>query len=86
MNSKLCQTAEMELFPRVVAGFFRGERRILPCTLDGDFCKNSQQQKAVHYIFAKTCILDVWQRSEYASELASKDNDLSFLNQVKYLR
>ena len=29
VNSKLCQTSEMELFPRVVSGF-RGELRILP--------------------------------------------------------
>ena len=29
INSKPCQTAEMELFPQVVTGF-RGELRILP--------------------------------------------------------
>ena len=37
-------------------------------------------------IFAKTSILDVWQGSEYASELASKVEDVSFLNQFKYQR
>ena len=35
-------------------------------------------------IFSKT--LDVWQASEYASELASKVKDVSFLNQFKYHR
>ena len=35
-------------------------------------------------IFVKTSILDVWQGSEYASELASKVKDVSFLNQFKY--
>ena len=37
-------------------------------------------------IFAKTSILDVWQGSEYASELASKVKDVSVLNQFKYQR
>ena len=37
-------------------------------------------------IFAKTSILDVWQRSEYASELAYKVKDVLFLNQLKYQR
>ena len=45
MNSKLCQTAEMELFPRVVAGFFRGERRILPYTLEEIFAKIVNNKK-----------------------------------------
>ena len=35
-------------------------------------------------IFAKTSILSVWQGSEYTSELASKEIDVSFLNQFKY--
>ena len=35
-------------------------------------------------ICAKTSILDVWQGSEYASELASKVKDASFLNQLEY--
>ena len=34
-------------------------------------------------IFAKTSILDVWQGSEYASELASKVKGVSFLHQFK---
>ena len=40
VNSKPCQTPEMELFPQVVSGF-RGELRILPYIYDGAFCKNS---------------------------------------------
>ena len=35
-------------------------------------------------IFAKTSILDFWQGSQYASELASKVKNVSFLNQFKY--
>ena len=37
-------------------------------------------------IFVKTSILDVWQDSEYASELASKVKDVPFLNQFEYQR
>ena len=37
-------------------------------------------------IFAKTCTLDVWQGSEYASELTSEVKDISFLNEFKYQR
>ena len=62
VNSKPCQTAEIELFAIIV----KNEK---PFT-----------------IFAKTFILDVWQGSEYASELASKVKDVSFLNQFKYER
>ena len=35
-------------------------------------------------IFVKTSILDAWQGSEYASDLASKVPDVSFLNQFEY--
>ena len=35
-------------------------------------------------IFVKTFILDVWQGFEYASELASKVTDVSFLNQFEF--
>ena len=35
-------------------------------------------------ICAKASILDVWQGSEYASELASKVKDVSFSNQFEY--
>ena len=35
-------------------------------------------------IFVKASILDVWQGSEYASELASKVTDVSFLNQFEF--
>ena len=34
-------------------------------------------------IFAKTSIFDVWQGSEYVSEMASKVKNVSFLNQFK---
>ena len=37
-------------------------------------------------IFVKTSILDVWQGSEYASELASKVTHVWFLNQIEYQR
>ena len=67
-------------FREVVTGF-RGELRILPNISDGAFCKNDQKLKAVHYC-ANT--LGVWQGSEYASELASKVRDVSFLNQFEY--
>ena len=59
MNSKLCQTSEMEP------------------------CKNSKKLKAVPY-FSKNCILDVWQGSEYATELAFKVKDVSKSNQFEH--
>ena len=37
-------------------------------------------------MFVKTYIMDAWQASEYASELASKVTDVSFLNQFEYQR
>ena len=37
-------------------------------------------------IFAKSFILDVWQGSWYASELASEVTKVSFLNQSEYQR
>ena len=37
-------------------------------------------------IFEKTSILDIWQGSEYASEMGSKVKDVSFLNQFKCQR
>ena len=37
-------------------------------------------------ICAKASILDIWQGSEYASELASKLKDVSFWNQFEYQR
>ena len=37
-------------------------------------------------IFAKISILDVWQGSEYASELAFKVNDISISNQFEHQR
>ena len=50
-----------------------------------NFAKIVKNEK-LFTILAKTSILDVWQGSEYASELASKVKDLSFLNQFKYQR
>ena len=37
-------------------------------------------------IFVKTSILDIWQASEYASELAFNVTDVSFLKQFEYQR
>ena len=37
-------------------------------------------------VCTKTSALDVWQGSEYASELASKIKDVSFPNQFEYQR
>ena len=37
-------------------------------------------------MFVETSILDVWQGSEYVSELAFKATDVSFLNQFEYQR
>ena len=42
------------------------------------------KNKKLFTIFAEISILDVWQGSEYASELASKIKDVLFLNQFKY--
>ena len=42
-------------------------------------CKSCQKLKPIQY-FCKNSIFDVWQGSEYASELASKVKDVSFLN------
>ena len=74
----------MELFPQVVTGF-RGELRILPTSKMELFAKLVKNEKPF-IIFAKTSILDVWQGSEYVSELNSKVKDVSFLNQFKYQR
>ena len=57
----------MELFPQVAG--FSGKLKILPNIWNEGFCKNSQKLKFVHY-FWKISILNVWQGSEYAFELA----------------
>ena len=49
------------------------------------FAKIAKNQKPFT-ICAKASILDVWQDFEYASELASKVKDASFLNQFEYQR
>ena len=51
----------------------------------GLFAKIVKNQKPFT-ICAKTSILDVWQGSEYAPELASKVKDVSFLIQFEYQR
>ena len=48
VNSNLCQTSEMELFPQVATDY-RGKFRILKNILDEAFCNNSYKQS--HYNF-----------------------------------
>ena len=49
------------------------------------FAKIVKNEKPITY-FVKTSILDVWQGSEYTSELASKVTYVSFLNLFEYQR
>ena len=73
-------------------GFFR--ELLLASEVNSESCHTSKMElfaKTVKNekpftIFVKSSILDVWQGSEYASELASKVKDASFLNQVKCQR
>ena len=51
----------------------------------GLFAKIVKNEK-LFTTFVKTSILDVWQDSEYASKLASKVTDVSFLKQFEYQR
>ena len=44
------------------------------------------KNEKVFTIFVKTSIFDIWQGSEYTSELAFKVTDVSFLNQFEYQR
>ena len=61
---------------------------------DSESCKTSKMElfakivknEKPFTIFVKTSILDVWQGSEYASELASKVTDVLFLNRFEYQR
>ena len=69
----------MELFVQVVTSF-RGELRSCQTSKMELFAKIVQNEKPFT-IFPKTSILDVWQSSEYASELASKVKDVLFLSQ-----
>ena len=58
------------------------EKRVFPLlTFRGESYHTSKME-----FFARTSIFDVWQGSEYASELASKLKNVSFLNQFKYQR
>ena len=74
----------MELFAQVVTG---SEANSKPCKTSkiGLFVKIVKNKKSFT-IFIKTFILNVWQGSEYASELASKVADVSFLKQFEYQR
>ena len=74
----------MELFPQVVTSA-RGELRILSYIYMELFAKIIENKKPFT-IFAKTSIFDVRQGLEYASQLAFKVKDASFLNQLKYQR
>ena len=58
--------------------------RILSNIYDGAFLKIARKYKPFT-ICAKTSILDVWQDPGYASELASKVKDVSFLYQFDNL-
>ena len=73
------------IWDRAFVARFRGGLRILLNIYDQAFCKNSQKLEAAHN-FCKIYIWDVWQVSEYASELASKVKNVSFLNQFEYQR
>ena len=80
MNSKLCQTAEVELFRKLSLAseansesFHRSRSKIEV------FAKIVTKEKPFT-IFAKTCIFNVWQDSEHVSEQASKVKNVSFLN------
>ena len=70
----------MDLFPQVVTGF-RGKLKTCQTSKMELFVKIVKNEKSV-----KNPILNVWQGSEYASELASKVTDVSFLNQFEYQR
>ena len=80
VNSKPCQTAEKRVFPLLT---FRGES--YHTSKMEFFAKIVKTEKSLT-IFARTSIFDVWQGSEYASELVSKLKNVSFLNQFKYQR
>ena len=47
---------------------FRGVFRILSTILDGDFCKNIVNSWKPLDIFARICILDIWQGSEHTTD------------------
>ena len=83
-NSKPCQISEMELFLQNVTSFATYPESCHTSKMVA-FSKNSRKLKAFA-TFAKSFILDVWQVSEYASELTSKVMGVSFLNQFKYQR
>ena len=58
MNSRPCQTSEMELFPQVFSGFTRNSE-----SCQRAFCKHSQKRKAGHYFCKKPhhgCLTRFW--------------------------
>ena len=79
VNSRPCQIFEMQLFPQVVTGF-KGDIRIFCHTSKMELFPKIVKNKKPFTIYVKTSILDVWQGSEYASDLASKVTDVSFSN------
>ena len=64
-----------------IVNFYKGKFKTLPNIWDGAFWRNSQNPFT---IFAKISMLDIWQGSGYAFELASDVEDVSFLNQFEY--
>ena len=70
--------------------FFR--KSLLASEANSESCQTSMMElfakivknEKLFTIFAKSSILDIRQGSEYASELAFKVKDISFLNQLKY--
>ena len=81
-NKKPCKTSEMEFFCK----------SLLASEANSESCQRSSIElfaKIVNNlksstVLVKTFILDVGQVSEYASELAFKVKDASFLNQFEY--
>ena len=88
--SEPSQTSLVNIFAKLINGY-KGEFIILSNIWNGAFFASlyglkRRIQKFVEFLIinAKSSILDVWQGSEYASEVASKD--VSFLNQFGYHR
>ena len=74
VNLKPCETPDTG-FSRNSLLAFRGE---FYYTSKMKFFAEIVKTKKLSTIFARTCIFDVWQDSEYASELASKVKDVLF--------
>ena len=75
-NLKICQVSEMK--PLTAS-----EANLESCqTSKMSLSKKIVENKNSFTIFAKTSISDLWQGSEYASELASKNQGLANINQI----